>query len=184
MASLHARPTVYVTLGTLFNTMPEGMPTFRMALEALRDEPMNIIVTIGRDNDPADFDPIPENIHIERFIPQSVLLPHCDIVVHQGGFSTITGTLTAGLPMVILPIGADQPYNAACCEALEVGRVIAPEERTPRAIRDAVQGVLADPMYRLNATRVRNEMAVLPGPEYAVELLERLVVEKRPLLTV
>ena len=31
--------------------------------------------------------------------------------------------------------------------------------------------------------RARDEMAALPGPEYAVELLERLAVEKQPLLT-
>jgi hypothetical protein len=31
--------------------------------------------------------------------------------------------------------------------------------------------------------RARDEMSVLPGPEYAVELLERLAVEKQPLLT-
>jgi hypothetical protein len=30
--------------------------------------------------------------------------------------------------------------------------------------------------------RARDEIAALPGPKYAVELLERLAVEKQPLL--
>ncbi|MDQ2783675.1 MAG: hypothetical protein M3Y58_01590 [Chloroflexota bacterium] len=42
---------------------------------------------------------------------------------------------------------------------------------------------LADATYRTNAARLRDEMAALPGPEYAVELLERLAVEKQSLLT-
>jgi hypothetical protein len=42
--------------------------------------------------------------------------------------------------------------------------------------------VLADPGYRLAAQRVRDEIAAMPAPEYAVGLLERLATEKRPLL--
>jgi UDP:flavonoid glycosyltransferase YjiC (YdhE family) len=105
-------------------------------------------------------------------------------VVHQGDFSTVTGAVNAGLPMVVIPIGADQPFNAACCAALGVGRVIAPEERTPEAIQDAVRCALTDPTYRRNTEQIRDEMATLPGPEHAVALLERLAMEKQSLLTV
>jgi UDP:flavonoid glycosyltransferase YjiC (YdhE family) len=41
--------------------------------------------------------------------------------------------------------------------------------------------VLADPSYRANAERVRDEIAALPGPEFAVALLERLAAEKQPI---
>ena len=47
----------------------------------------------------------------------------------------------------------------------------------------AVREVLANPSYRENAERMRDEMELLTGPEYAVELLERLAVEKQPLPT-
>ena len=104
--------------------------------------------------------------------------------MHHGGFSTVRGALNAGLPMVVvvIPIGADQPYNAACCAALGVGTVIEAGARSAEAIRAAVHDVLDNPSYRRQAEQLRDEMAALPGPEYAVELLERLVVEKQPLL--
>ncbi len=182
VAGLPNRPTVYATLGTVVSSYPLGRDTFAAILEALRDEPWNLVLTVGRDNDPATFGPQPEHVHIERYIPQSQLVPHCDLVVTQGGFSTITGALNAGLPLVVVPLLADQPLNAACCAALGVGRVVEPEERTPDAIRAGVRAVLADPSYRTNAERVRDEIAALPGPEHAVELLERLVSEKQPIL--
>jgi len=178
-----ARPTVYVTLGTVFSRAPAANSVFTAVLAALRDEPVNLIVTVGRDNDPAQFGPQPPNVHIERFIPQSALLPHCDLVVHHGGFSTVTGALNAGLPMVVIPISADQPYNAACCTALGVGVVIEPDSVSPEAIRAAVREVMDTPSYRQKAEHVRDEMAALPGPEHGVTLLERLAVEKQPLLT-
>jgi UDP:flavonoid glycosyltransferase YjiC (YdhE family) len=177
------RPTVYATLGTVASRNPGGRALFPALIEALGDEPVTLILTVGRDNDPAQWGPQPENVHIAPFIPQSLLLPYCDLVVHHGGFSTVTGALNAGLPMVVIPISADQPRNAECCDALGVGQVIGPEERTPEAIRAAVRAVLADPTYRRNAEGLRDEMAALPGPEYAVELLERLAMEKQPLLT-
>jgi len=181
VAALPALPTVYATLGTVSSRSPAADSLFTAMLAALRDEPVNLIVTVGRDNDPADFGPQPPNVHIERFIPQSALLPYCDLVVHQGGFSTVTGTLNAGLPMVIIPISADQPSNAVCCAALGVGVVIEPGERSAEAIRAAVRVVMNNPSYRQKAEQTRAEMAALPGPECAVELLEHLAKEKQPL---
>lgn len=184
VADLPDRPTVYATLGTIVSGLPHGRAVFPAILAALRDEPVNLILTVGRGNDPAQFGEQPANVHIAQYIPQGLLLPYCDLAVHQGGFSTVTGVLNAGLPMVVIPMMNDQSNNAARCAALGVGAVLGPGERTPEAIRAAVRQVLADSTYRQNAERVRDEMAALPGPEYAVELFERLVVEKRPLLTV
>ena len=42
--------------------------------------------------------------------------------------------------------------------------------------------MLADPAYRRNAERLRDEIAALPGMDHAVELLERLAVDQQPLL--
>ena len=183
VVELPDRPTIYATLGTVASRTPAGQAIFPMMLDALRDEPVNLLLTVGQANDPAQWGPQPSHVHIERYIPQSQLLPYCDIVVHQGGFSTVTGTLNAGLPMVVIPVGADQPDNAACCAALGVGVVIEPGARSAETIRAAVYEIMATPSYRQRAEDIRAEMAALPGPEYAVELLERLALEKQPLRT-
>ena len=151
-------------------------------LDGLRDEPVNLIITVGRDRDPDDFGPQPANVHIERYIPQGLLLPHCDLVITHAGYSTVAAALSCGLPMVAIPIDADQPLNAQRCAALGFARVIAYRQRTPETIRHSVQTILGDPSYRRNAEQVRDEMAALPGPEHAVALLERLAREKQPIL--
>lgn len=171
------RPTVYATLGLGFNRATD---LFAAILAGLRDEPLTLIVTVGRDQDPAQFGPQPPNVHIERYIPQSLLFPRCDLVVCHGGWGTVLAALSAGLPLVLLPLGADQPQNAARCAAHRVGRVIAPDARTPEAIRAATWEVLRDASYRRNAEQLRAEMQALPGPEEAVGLLERLVAEMTP----
>ena len=93
--------------------------------------------------------------------------------------------LSLGLPMVIIPITADQPVNAQLCAELGVARVVTPEGRAEhelaQEIRNAEREVLGNPSYRENAQRVRKEMEKLPGLEYPVGLLETLARTGNPL---
>ncbi|MCA1683360.1 MAG: glycosyltransferase, partial [Actinobacteria bacterium] len=96
-------PTVYVSLGTLFNQDPH---VFAVILEGLGDADLDVIVTIGADQDPAVLGPQPPHVHVEGFIPQAALLPRCDAVINQGG-TAIFEILAHGLPLLVLPRGAN-----------------------------------------------------------------------------
>ena len=179
VGELPRRPTVYATLGTVFNQRTDLFEAF---LAALREEPLNLIVTVGRDQDPAQFGSQPPNVRIERYIPQTLLFPRCDVVLTHGGSGTVMAALAHGLPLVIVPLAADHPENAARCANLGVGRVLEPQDVTPETIRDAVRTVLGEQSYRCNARRLRGEMRALPGPERAVALLERLAATRQPMV--
>lgn len=179
--ALPERPTIYATLGTEMNHLPGVFPgMLQTFIAGLRDEPVNLIVTVGRAMDPAALGPQPSHVHVERYIPQSLLLPHCDLVVTHGGHNTVLAAISAGLPMVVTPITADQPENAARCVALELGRAIALPDLTPDTVREAVRAVVQDAQYRTNVQRLRAEMEALPGAEHGVRLLERLTATKTP----
>ena len=177
MVHLNGVPTVYFTLGTVFNV--ESGDLFERVLAGLRELPINVIATVGREIDPAEFGPQPANIQIVQYISQSVVLPHCAAVVSHGGSGSVIGALAHGLPMVLIPIGADQPYNAARCAELGVACLLDAVEATPETVGAALMAVLADPGYRRAAERLRDEIAALPEPAHAVTLLERLVKEHR-----
>ncbi len=172
-------PIVYATLGTVFN---QARPVFEAILAALRDEPITLILTVGRTVDPAEFGPQAGNVHIERYIPQTLILPRCDAVVTHGGINTVLAALTHGKPLVLLPMGADHFVNARGCEAMGAGWSVGADSRTPEVIREAVRGVLGDASYRENAERARDGFASLPGLEEAVTWLERLAAGKGPLI--
>ncbi len=171
VAELGGRPTVYATLGTFENQETE---VFQAILQGLRDEPIDLVVTVGRDRDPAEFGEQPPNVHIERYIPNNLIMPHCHAVICHGGSGTIMDALSLGLPLVLIPIAADQPFNARRCAEIKVACVIDEGERTHWAVRRATHMVLEDPRYRLAAARVRKDIEALPGLEYVVALLERL----------
>jgi UDP:flavonoid glycosyltransferase YjiC (YdhE family) len=182
VGELKGRPTVYATLGTVQNGRTDLLSAI---LEGLRDEPVNLVLTVGRNRDPEEFGEQPANVHVERYIPQNLLLPLCDLVISHGGSGTMMDALSLGLPMVMIPLGADQPVNARLCARLGVARAVAAEgpteQQMARDIRDAVRDVLHDPAYREKAQALRREIELLPGLEYPVVLLEELARKRAPI---
>lgn len=174
-SALDGAPNVYFTLGTIFNT--ESGDLLARVVEGLRELPMNLLVTVGDEVDPAELGPQPANVHVERFVPQAAVLPHCDLVVSHGGSGNMLGALTHGLPAVLAPIGADQPLNAERCVELGVAVVLDPVTVSAADIGRATATVLEDPAYRRNAQQLRDEIAALPAASHAVAQLERLAAE-------
>ena len=171
------RPLVYVSLGTLHGSTA----LFRTIVDALADEPFDVVVALGGDHDPAALPEPPANVRVEGFVPQILVLERCDLFVTHGGFNSTKEALRLGVPLIVLPITGDQPYTAQRVAALELGRSIGPDERTAERIRDDVREVLADPRYRDNARRFSEEMQALPPISQAVALLERLAQEGEPI---
>lgn len=173
--SLPEQPTVYVTLGTEANQMPGFYPRLiQTILEGLKDEPVNLIITLGREKDPADFGPQPANVHIERYIPQTLLMPYVDAMVMHGGSNSLLLCIDRGIPMVLIPLIADQFMNARRCIELEVAPVILPDQLTPEAVRLATREALQNSNYRQNLKGLQTELHNLPGIEGAVKLLEEI----------
>ncbi|HEY3609797.1 MAG TPA: glycosyltransferase [Pseudonocardiaceae bacterium] len=166
-------PTVYFTLGTVFNT--ESGDLFSRVLAGLRDLSVDVVATVGQHIDPAEFGDQPAGVRIVRYLPQAEILPRCDLVISHGGSGSVVGALAHGVPVVLLPIGADQPHNTEQCLRLGVGKELDPVSVTPRDVRAAVAEVMADSSYRRAAERVRAEILELPEPARVVPLLEHLV---------
>jgi UDP:flavonoid glycosyltransferase YjiC (YdhE family) len=152
---------VYLTLGTFFGGNTD---VFRTVLSGLAEEDIEVVVTVGADNDPAALYPIPANTRVERYVPQADLLPRCAAVIHHGGAGTMYGSLAHGLPQVALPQGADNFINGGLLAACGAGLSIKPEQLTPVTVREAVRSVLTDPSYRDTALQLREEMAALSDP--------------------
>lgn len=162
------RPLVYVTLGTVWSR-PERLQPI---LDGLASLPVRVVATTGR-FDPGELD-APANASVARYLPNSVLLGHVDAVVAHGGFTTVMGVVAAGKPTVMIPFSADQPLNAARCQALGTSITIDPAALTATAVAGAVERLLGDPRYASRAREEAVDVATMPGPETAANLLESL----------
>jgi MGT family glycosyltransferase len=162
------RPLVYVTLGTVFNERT----AFRPLLEALDGLRVPALVTVGRDGDPAALGAVPARVRVERFVPQGHVLPRCAAVVCHAGSGTVLGALAAGVPLVLLPQGADQFENAARCERAGVAVVLWPGEVNAATVGAALRDVLASPELAGAARALADEIAGLPDADEAAAAVE------------
>lgn len=165
------RPRVAVTLGTI---LPGRLEAIGTILDALAPLDIEVVATVGHALDPAALGERREGIRIHRYVPMSRLLAVSDALVFHAGSGTMLAALANGVPLVALPVQADQPENADRLAAAGAGRTLAPEDRSPDAIAAAVRAVLDDARYREGAARVRAEIAAMPAPADVVPALERL----------
>jgi len=141
---------------------------------------VDVVMTVGADQDAAVLNPVPANVRVEGFIPQSTLLPTCDAVVHHGGAGTTFGTLAHGLPHVVVPQGADNFVNAAMVENAGMALVLRPGEAESDDIRDAVRRILRDSSFATAARRTAAEIASMPGPHEVADALRGRYGDRLP----
>jgi UDP:flavonoid glycosyltransferase YjiC (YdhE family) len=167
-------PLVYATLGTVTGARDNMRATYRVLLDALAGLPARVLLTIGAELPLEELGTIPAGVHVERFVPQDEVLAHAALCVCHGGSGTVLGALAAGVPLVITPLFADQPDNAARVAAVGAGLGLPIGNAPAAAQRQAIERVLADASFRSTAQRIAAEIAALPSIDDAALAIERL----------
>jgi UDP:flavonoid glycosyltransferase YjiC (YdhE family) len=159
------RPLVVVTLGTTYMAHEDVLARIATALDGLD---LRVLVLTGPELAPDEVS-FGGDAVVRDYVPHAAVLPHASLVVAHGGTGTLLAALAAGVPVVCLPLGRDQPANARRLEELRLG-VVVERDAEPAAIRDAVTGALA-------SAELRERVAAFAGtlaPQDAVAVLERL----------
>lgn len=172
------RPIVYVTEGTAQVQAPRLLP---IAVRALADLPIDVVITTGRHRNPQDVGVVRAgNIHVHPWVAHSDLFPKLSAIVTNGGSGTVRGALCAGIPLVIVPMEWDQLENAQRVADAGAGIRIPLKRCRDDTLRDAVRRVLDDPSFADNAKRLGATFARYGNGDRAVDLLEQLIRRPSP----
>jgi hypothetical protein len=164
-------PWVLVSLSSTLQGQREALPRL---LSSLSHMPVRVLLTLGGVIAP-DTVPTPANVTVRGDVPHAAVLPHVEAVVTHAGMSTVATALAAGVPMVCVPQGRDQPLNAA--RVVEVGAGLhVPADAAPGQLREALNAVLADRRFRFAAERFANHTARLGNGQSATDMVESLLV--------
>ena len=162
-------PLVPISFGTAIP--PSRYPgVYRDAIDAVVELPARVLVTVGSDADPAELEPLPPNVHVERWVPIAAVLRAAAALVSHGGTGTTLAALAAGVPMALLPALADQSLNAR--RVADVGAGVVLESKL--SLGEVVRTLLDDERYRRAAQSVAAEMRALPPVAAAIEQLKVL----------
>ncbi|WP_199439922.1 glycosyltransferase [Umezawaea beigongshangensis] len=160
-------PTVLLTLGTVVDD-PALLAT---ALAEILRHDVNVLVTVGPGVDPATLDVPRDRVHPTRFVPLAQLLATTSVVVAAGGAGTVLAALTRGVPLVILPVLADQPLIAE--RVASFGAAVVRED--VRELGTGVGLVLGDERHRAAARTAAERLNAVASPAAVWDRLTTLL---------
>lgn len=170
-------PLVYMTFGTILGYMADAADVYRAAIRAVERLDARVLMTVGRKVDASVLSPLPRHVHVEAWVDQHRVLGHAQLVVTHCGSGTALGSLAAGVPIVAVPLFADQFENSR--RIADAGAAFIVEGRRDRDARTrsllsdqdgpnltaAIDAVLGDDHHRYNARLIAAEMAAMPTPD-------------------
>ena len=169
-ASDDPRPLVPISFGTMVPADGHYPGLYRAAIDAVAGLPVRVLVTVGRQADPAELGPLPENVRVERWVPMDQMLAGAAAFVTHGGAGTTLAALAAGVPMAVLPVSADQPLNARLVAARGAGLALA----EAAALRPAVEELLGNRRYGDVARAIADDIAALAPVDAVLGEIEAL----------
>ena len=121
----------------------------------------------------------PENVSVRAWARHADVLPYCSAVVTHGGHGTVIKALGAGVPLVIAPLGREQPDNAARVVHAGAGLRVR-KNASIAALQEAIGRVLDDHRYQAAARHMAAILAAERDDGLVIDELERVASDVRP----
>jgi len=170
-------PVVYVSFGSFLSVRDDVLARVADALATVSVDgrPVRVALASGA-TDRAALGDVPSSWLVRGFLPQVTLLGRAALAVTHGGNNSVTESMTAGVPLVVLPFSTDQFAGAAALEDAGVAEVLDPNAAPVSALAEAAARMLAlggPARERLDA--LAEELTGTTGPERAFAALSGLV---------
>jgi sterol 3beta-glucosyltransferase len=161
-------PPIYVGFGSMASGRAEQAA--EVVIDALRQTGQRGVLLSGWGGlSPSD---LPDSVHLIESAPHAWLFPRMAAVVHHGGSGTTAAGLRAGVPSILVPHFADQPYWAERVHALGVGPRGIPRARlTARRLARAIRRALEDEDLRARAAALGEQLRAEDGVARAAEII-------------
>ena len=164
-------PLVYFSLGSLGSADVQLM---RRVISCLAATPYRYIVSKGPLHHEIE---LAANMAGAEFLPQTSVLPVCDLVITHGGNNTVTECLHFGKPMVVLPLFWDQYDNAQRVHELGLGIRLDTYRFTDTQMHGALDRLLGDGRLHARLAAAAAMIQRRDGVSKAADLIEHTAEE-------
>lgn len=116
----------------------------KAAVSALVKMELRVLVTVGRRHDRRMLKAVPENVLVCGYIPHSLVMPECRLVISHGGHGTVMKAIRYRTPLLLVPWGRDQPGVSRRARAMGVAGLVARTECNESSLAAAIATILDD----------------------------------------
>jgi zeaxanthin glucosyltransferase len=161
------RPLVFASMGTLLGG---NLRLWRRLAEAAELAGAALVIAHGGRLGRREAASLPVH-HAADFLPYRAVLSRSALCITHGGSNTVLDALACGVPLLVRPVGFDQPGNLARVRHHKLGEKLASPWK-PRAIADQIVRLLGDEALRTRCASVAKALAAAGGAERAADVVE------------
>ncbi|XP_046972747.1 UDP-glycosyltransferase UGT5-like [Vanessa cardui] len=147
---------IYMSFGS--NVMPSRLPLEKLKIftNVFSKLPYDVLWKWDKDELPGR----PKNVKISKWLPQSDLLRHpkVKLFITQGGLQSTDEALSAGVPLIGIPMLSDQWFNVEQYVRFNIGKLALLETLTEEQLMDAITTIINDERYRKNVVKLHSFM--------------------------
>ncbi len=163
------RPLIFCSLGTLQGGRRQLFATMAEACAAIE---ARAVIGHGGGLSDAEVASLPGDPLVRAFWPQRAVLRRATAAILHGGFNTVLDALSAGVPIVALPIGFEQPGTAARLAWVGAGAMLSPRALSVRRLATTLEQVIRRPGYRNAALRLSAAIDAAGGGRAAAAAID------------
>jgi zeaxanthin glucosyltransferase len=165
---LNGKPLIYASLGTLQNRKWE---IFECIADACVDLDVQLVISLGNpQQDPTEIKLSGKPI-VVAYAPHAQLIDRSSLVITHGGMNTVIGSLSAGVPLVVIPITNEQPGIATRLARTGAGEMIPLKQLNVDLLKQKISQVLGDVRYKERATAMQQVIQASGGVKRAADLI-------------
>jgi zeaxanthin glucosyltransferase len=161
-------PIIYLSMGTIAFNQPD---IYRTAIEAVKNKPVQLVLSIGKFDLGSLKVEIPENVLAFQWVPQMELLAKTRVFVTHGGANSIMESLVSGVPMLVSPQCFDQFYTAHFVTKSDCGLQLDLHSATPDECWSAIDSLIRNSKFTSNMHRVSAAYNSNDGAREAANLI-------------
>lgn len=174
------RKIIFASLGSQAIIYGRICQTFFDAiLDIMRDpvmRDMHLILSTGNDTTLAHAAPFPQNATVVKWISQIDVLKISALAIVHGGLGTIKECIYNGVPMIVVPIARDQPFNARLVEQHGLGKSCSPDTISKNSLLPLIHTVIESPDIRNNINSMQEIFVQREHQNIGLEIIENLLM--------
>ena len=162
-------PPIIISFGSMGGS--KNVETTNILVEAVQRAGQRAIIQAGWGN--LGMENPPENVCFVGYVPHNFLFRQGCCVIHHGGAGTTVAACRAGVPSIIVPHLADQPYWG--CTLRKIGVAPKPlhrQDMTPKRLAKRINQVISSQSMAEKAKALMEKIKTEDGLTTAVRLIE------------
>ena len=170
-------PPIVITFGSVGGS--KNIETTNILVEAVERAGQRAIIQTGWGY--LGLESPPKNICFVGYVPHNFLFRQGCCVIHHGGAGTTAAACRAGVPSIIIPHWADQPYWGSTLRKIGVApKPLHRQHMTPKRLANRINQVISSRSMAKKAKALMQKIEMEDGLTTAVRLIEAFATEVCP----